>query len=196
LTSTPSFPSPIRSERTVTGFHIAERSRVLTGPVVTVDDVVMVAPDGSRHDRQVVGHPGAVSVVALTADDRVIMIRQYRAALDAQLLEIPAGKRDLAGEDPAETARRELLEEVGRSAGSLVKLAEFHNSPGFSNEHSIVYLAQDLTEGATERQGVEELHLEVVEIPMVDIPAMIADGSIRDAKSIIGLLLARAHLDT
>jgi len=179
----------------VTGFHITDRSRVLTGPVVTVDDVVMVAPDGSRHDRQVVGHPGAVSVVAVTADHTVIMIRQFRAALDAELLEIPAGKRDLAGEDPAQTARRELLEEVGKHAGSLHKLAEFHNSPGFSNEHSIVYLAGDLTDGPTERQGVEELHIQVVEVPLTDVPSMIADGSIRDAKSIIGLLLARAHLN-
>lgn len=178
----------------MTGFSITDRTRVLTGPVVTVDNVVMVAPDGSRHDRQVVGHPGAVSVVAVTADNKVVMIRQFRAALDAELLEIPAGKRDMAGEDPAETARRELLEEVGLHAGTLDKLAEFNNSPGFSNEHSIVYLAGDLTSGTTERQGVEELHMEIVEVPIDDVPAMVADGIIRDAKSIIGLLLARDRL--
>lgn len=178
----------------MTGFRIADRTRVLTGPVVTVDDVIMIAPDGSRHDRQVVGHPGAVSVVAVTASNTVIMIRQFRAALDAELLEIPAGKRDLAGEDPAETARRELLEEVGMHAGTLEKLAEFNNSPGFSNEHSIVYLAGDLTVGVTERQGVEELHMEIVEVPLDDVPSMVSSGAIRDAKSIIGLLLARARL--
>jgi 8-oxo-dGTP pyrophosphatase MutT (NUDIX family) len=178
----------------MTGFRITERSRVVTGPVITVDNLVMVAPDGSHHDRQVVGHPGAVSVVAVTDQRSVIMIRQYRAALGVELLEIPAGKRDLAGEDPVDTARRELLEEVGKHAATLEKLGEFHNSPGFSNEHSIVYLATGLSDGAPERQGVEELHMDVIEIPLDDVLAMVADGSIRDAKSIIGLLLARDRL--
>ena len=179
----------------MTGFRITDRKRVLTGPVVTVDDVVMVAPDGTRHDRQVVGHPGAVSVVAVTAQRTVVMIRQFRAALDTELLEIPAGKRDMAGEDPADTARRELLEEVGLEAGTLVRLAEFNNSPGFSNEHSIVYLAEDLSAGVTDRHGVEELHMETVEIPLDDVPDLITRGVIRDAKSIIGLLLARDRLN-
>lgn len=178
----------------MTGFRITDRTRLLTGPVVTVDDVVMIAPDGTRHERQVVGHPGAVSVVAITADRKVVMIRQFRAALNAELLEIPAGKRDLAGEDPADTARRELLEEVGLRAGTLDKLAEFNNSPGFSNEHSIVYLAGDLSAGETERQGVEELHMQIVEVPLDEVPSMVAEGVICDAKSIIGLLLARDRL--
>jgi len=175
-------------------FAITGRQRVLSGPVITVDDVTVVAPDGTRHERQVVGHPGAVSVVALTADDHVVMIRQYRAALDDLLLEIPAGKRDLDGEPPEATAARELAEEVGLAAGELVQLAEFHNSPGFTNEHSIVYLARQLRPVPHQRQGVEEVHLEVVEVPFDEVVPLISAGTIRDAKSIIGLLMARAHL--
>lgn len=176
------------------GFAILSRQRVLTGPVVSVDDLVVQAPDGTTHDRQVVVHPGAVSVVPLLDDETVIMIRQYRAAVGGDLLEIPAGKRDIDGEDAAATARRELAEEVGKAAGTLLRLAEFHNSPGFTDEHSVVFLATDLTDVPTERQGVEEDHLEVVAIALADVPDLVANGSIRDAKSIIGLLLARDHL--
>lgn len=175
-------------------FVVSGRKRLLTGPVITVDELEVTAPDATTHQRQVVGHPGAVSVVPLTDHDTVVMIRQYRAALDAELLEIPAGKRDLAGEPPERTAARELAEEVGLAADELVRLAEFHNSPGFSNEHSIVYLARGLHDVPHERQGVEEVHLEVVEVPFDDVVARIASGEIRDAKSIIGLLMARQHL--
>lgn len=175
-------------------FAVSGRQRLLTGPVITVDDLVVTAPDGSTHERQVVGHPGAVSVVALTDDAQVVMIRQYRAALDDLLLEIPAGKRDLEGEPPERTAARELAEEVGLAAGELAPLAEFHNSPGFSNEHSIVYLARDLRPVPHERQGVEEVHLEVVHVPFAEVVGRISAGEIRDAKSIIGLLMAREYL--
>lgn len=175
-------------------FSVARRDRILTGPVITVDDLVVTAPDGTTHHRQVVGHPGAVSVVALTERDEVVMVRQYRAALDAPLLEIPAGKRDLEGEPPERTAVRELAEEVGLSAEVLVPLAEFHNSPGFSNEHSIVYLALGLREVPHERQGVEEVHLDIVLVPFSEVVTLIRSGEIRDAKSIIGLMMAREYL--
>ena len=175
-------------------FVVSGRKRLLTGPVITVDDLEVTAPDASTHHRQVVGHPGAVSVVPLTDRGTVVMIRQYRAALDAELLEIPAGKRDLAGEPPERTAERELAEEVGLAADVLIRLAEFHNSPGFSNEHSIVYLAQGLHDVPHQRQGVEEVHLTVVEVPFDEVVTLIATGEIRDAKSIIGLLMAREHL--
>jgi 8-oxo-dGTP pyrophosphatase MutT (NUDIX family) len=175
------------------GFSIRTRRRVLTGPVITVDDLVMVAPDGSDHHRQIVCHPGAVSVVPLQDDGTVVLVRQYRAALGTELLELPAGKRDVSGELPEVTAARELAEEVGLQAATIEQLAEFHNSPGFCDEHSIVYLARGLTPTATERQGIEELHLEVVEVPIADVPALIATGELKDAKTIIGLLLALRH---
>jgi len=159
------------------------------GHVISLGVGSFVGPGGTAFERDVVHHPGAVSVVPLTTDDTVLLIRQYRAPLDALLLEIPAGKRDVADEPPERTAARELAEEVGRAAGRLDLLAEFHNSPGFCDEHSFVYLGRDLTEVPVAREGIEEDHLEVVEVALDRVPGLIAAGELTDAKSIIGLLL-------
>lgn len=167
-----------------------------TGAVISMAVGEFVDPDGTRFERDIVHHPGAVSAVPLADDGTVVMVRQFRAALGTELLEIPAGKRDVAGEPPEVTAGRELEEEIGMRPGQLQLLAEFYNSPGFSDEHSFVYLATDLTETASDLQGIEEQHLSVERVPVADVPAMIADGRIRDAKSIIGLTLAIARLQT
>ena len=111
-------------------------------------------PDGTEIDRQVVRHPGAVAVVPLLADgETVILVRQYRAALDAQVLELPAGKLDVENEDLTVAAQRELVEEIGRRAGRFELLAEFLNSPGFTDERCWVFLARDLTETAGQPPG-------------------------------------------
>ncbi len=127
-------------------------------------------------------------------DDAVIMLRQYRAAVDRELLEIPAGKRDVDGEDIETLALRELKEEIGMRAGSLIKLAEFYNSPGFCDEHSFVFMAIDLTETASSAQGVEEEHMTIERVPLDAVPGLIASADIVDAKTIIGLTLARDAL--
>lgn len=148
-----------------------------------------VAPDGTEFEREVVRHPGAVSVVPLHDDGTVTLVRQYRAALDTELLEIPAGKRDVLDEPPEVTAARELAEEVGLRADDLVPLGRFVNSAGFSDELSLVFLATGLSEVPNDLQGVEEEHMIVERIPLADVPAMIADHRIVDAKTMIGLLL-------
>ena len=155
---------------------------------------VFEAPDGSTFERDVVHHPGAVSVVPLEDDGRVVLVRQYRAAIDGLLLELPAGKRDVEGEDPSVTAHRELAEEVGLVAGSMELLGEFLNSPGFSDEHSWTYLARDLSPCELDLQGVEEQHMTIERVALADVPALIASRAIIDAKTIIGLLLARERL--
>jgi ADP-ribose pyrophosphatase len=160
------------------------------GAVISVAVGRFADPDGDPFERDIVHHPGAVSAVPLLADGTVVLVRQYRAALDADLLEIPAGKRDVDGEEPAVTAARELEEEIGMRPGRLRLLAEFYNSPGFCDEHSWVFLAEDLVETATDLQGIEEQHLTVERVPITDVPAMIADGRVVDAKTIIGLTLA------
>lgn len=161
----------------------------------SLDRLVIEAPDGSRHERGAVRHPGAVNVVAIDGDERVVMLRQYRAAVDAVVLEIVAGLRDVAGEDPAATARRELAEEAGLAAGRIVKLAEFYNSVGLTDEVSTSFLALDLTELASrDTQDPEEHAMEVLRVPLTDVDAMMASGELRDAKSIIGIELARRYL--
>ena len=118
----------------------------------------------------------------------------FGAALDMLLLEIPAGKRDLADEPPIETAHRELAEEVGLKAARMEPLVEFVNSAGFTDEYSHVFLGTDLTEVARDVQGVEEENLTIERIHLADVPAMIADHRLLDIKSIIGLTMLISRL--
>jgi ADP-ribose pyrophosphatase len=152
------------------------------------------APNGTRFTRDIVHHPGAVSVVPLLDSGDVVMVRQYRSAIDTNILEIPAGKRDVEGENPAVTAHRELAEEVGYEADNMELLCEFYNSPGFCDEHSWSYLATGLHACALAPVGAEEEEMEIVRIALDDVPGLIASGDLVDAKSIIALLLARERL--
>jgi 8-oxo-dGTP pyrophosphatase MutT (NUDIX family) len=145
------------------------------------------APDGTEFERDVVHHPGAVGVLPLHDDGTITLVRQYRAALERDLLELPAGIRDIDGEDDATTASRELVEEAGLEAGSVELLATFHNSPGFSDETVAIYLATDLRPVAHDRQGIEEQSMEVVRLPLDEALAMVDAGEITDAKTQIGL---------
>ena len=167
------------------------------GAVVWAGAGRFLAPDGTEFSRDVVHHPGAVSVVPVLDEGGapvVVLVRQYRAAVDRDLLEVPAGKRDVAGEAPEVTAARELEEEIGYRAGRLEKLAEFYNSPGFCDEHSHVYLGLDLAPTETSFHGIEEHHMTLERVPLADVPALVAAGQITDAKTIIGLFLARDRL--
>lgn len=176
------------------GFRQESETVRSQGAVISLSVGTFVSPDGEHFERDIVRHPGAVSVVPLLEDGRVVMVRQYRAALDVDLLEIPAGKRDVQGEAPEVTAQRELAEEVGFRAGELTKLAEFHNSPGFSDEHSFVFLGTNLESVGNALDGIEEQYMEVVVLDLADALHRVTDGGITDAKSIIGLLLAQRHL--
>ena len=179
----------------MTAFRKLAERQIWQGHVIELATGRFASPDGHEFERELVHHPGAVSVVpVLEGAGTVLLLRQYRAAVDAELLEIPAGKVDVEGEDPEVTARRELEEEVGMRAGRLDKLAEFFNSPGFCDEHSIVYLGRELERCQTSLQGVEEEHMTVEEVGLDRIPALIADAQIVDAKTIIGLCLAREAL--
>ena len=153
------------------------------------------APDGDEFERDVVHHPGAVSVVPVVDEgEAVLLVRQYRAAVEEELLEIPAGKRDVEGEEPEACARRELVEEVGMRAGRMERLAVFYNSPGFCDERHWVFMGLDLEPTALSAQGVEEQHMTIERHSLDEVPDLIASGAIMDAKTIIGLTLAREAL--
>ena len=175
-------------------FRRLDETERFRGTVISVATGRFEAPDGSRFERDVVHHPGAVSVVPLLDDGTVLLVRQYRAAVDEWLLEIPAGKRDRPGEPPELVAGRELVEEIGYEAGELTLLAEYYNSPGFSDELSFTFLGTGLRACATDLQGVEEQHMTIERVAIDSVPALIAARSIRDAKTIVGLLLARESL--
>jgi ADP-ribose pyrophosphatase len=140
-----------------------------------------------------VRHAGAVAVVPLHADGTVTLVRQFRAALGVELLEIPAGLRDIVGEPDERTAERELVEEAGLAAEQIERLVSFHNSPGFCDESVGVFLATGLREVPDDRQGIEEQHMTLERVPLEEALAMIDDGRITDAKTIIGLTLTASR---
>jgi ADP-ribose pyrophosphatase len=173
---------------------VSERT-VFSGSLISVGQATFEGPNGEAFERDVVHHPGAVDVVPLLDDGRtVVMVRQYRAAVDRDLLEIPAGKRDVDGEPPEVTAARELNEEIGMDAGRIELLGRFLNSPGFCDEESYLFLARELTPCDTSAQGLEEQHMTIEHVSLDDVPRLVASGEIVDAKSIVGLLLAREKL--
>lgn len=155
-------------------------------------------PDGRPFTRDIVRSPGAVAVVPVlhheSGDPHVVLLRQYRAAFDAAIIEVPAGMRDVPDEDPEDTARRELMEEAGYLAGRLVELHQFFPSPGMTDAVLHVYLALDLVPVDRQTQGPEEDHMDVLIVSLAEAVQMVTRGDIRDAKATIGLLLAERHL--
>ena len=175
-------------------FRQVDERLVHQGFVVSFNVGTFEGPDGSTFDRDIVRHPGAVSVVPVDDDGQVVLVRQYRAVLDEFILELPAGKLDIEGEDPMVCAQRELVEEVGIEASEWELLASFHHSPGFCDELGRVYLARGLTTVPDARQGIEEETMTIERRPLADAVALIADGTIHDAKTCVGLLMARERL--
>lgn len=150
-----------------------------------VERLTQLTPDGAEHVREVVRHPGAVTILPLLADGRVCLVKNYRAAVDRRLIELPAGTLE-PGEDPAQTARRELAEETGYRAGSIRLLATFYMSPGILDENMYLYLATSLEPGPMALDPGEDLQ------PLVTTwqqsLQMARDGRIQDAKTLAGLL--------
>ncbi len=142
-------------------------------------------PDGQPIVRQSVRHPGAVTIVPMVDDNHVCLIRNYRVAVDEALIELPAGTLE-PNEDPQKTAERELTEETGYVGGSVRGLTDFNMSPGIINERMFLFLATDLTSGPPAREPGEEI--ENLVVAWDEAMAMVADGRIKDAKTLVGLL--------
>jgi ADP-ribose pyrophosphatase len=145
--------------------------------------------DGVAFDREVVTHPGAVAVLAVDSEDRVILLEQFRATTGRRIIEMPAGTLDIADEDPRSAARRELIEEAGVDADELSELGAFLNSPGYSTQRTVLYLAEGLREVGRAPMGVEEAEMDVVRISLGVALEMIDAGEITDAQTVLGLLL-------
>jgi ADP-ribose pyrophosphatase len=169
------------------GFRRRSGSIVHSGPGVTVGRYEYETPAGGSMIREIVhAHEGSVVVLPFTGT-HVVLLRQFRAAVDAVIFESPAGKRDVPGEDPADTARRECIEEAGFEPGRLTLLHRFYNTPGYSDEESWLYLAEELTAVPADPQGPEEVAAEVVELTVPEALRLVDGGQIKDAKTIIGL---------
>jgi ADP-ribose pyrophosphatase len=150
-----------------------------------VDQVTRKLGDGSQHHRQIVRHPGAVTILPMVDEEHICLIRNYRVSVDTTLIELPAGTRE-TDESPELTARRELIEETGYEAGKLVPLHQFFLSPGILDERMHLFLATDLRlVGASPEAGEE---IENLVVPFSQAIEMIQTGQIQDAKTIVGIL--------
>jgi 8-oxo-dGDP phosphatase len=175
-------------------FTVASSDDIYTGKVLAVRRDHVRMPGGGTAVREIMEHAGAVAIAALDADDRLMMIYQYRHALGRRLWEMPAGLLDVAGEDALETARRELAEEVGLAADEWAVLLDVAPSPGFSDESVRVYLATGLHDVGRPDLGAddEEADLETHWVPLADAVAMVFDGSIVNSSCVAAVLAVHA----
>lgn len=182
----------------MTGFAHLDECEVHHGHIWRVVVAHYEAPDGTEFERDVVRSPGSVAVVPLVFDAEglasVVLVRQYRPALDREVIEVPAGMRDVSDEPPAETARRELVEEAGLSPAELTHLLDLLPSPGMTDAVCSVFLATGCTPEQTDRHGPEEEEMEVLHLPLDDALAMVDRGEIDDAKTVAGLLATDRRL--
>lgn len=172
-------------------FPVDGSSDIYAGRVMALRADRVVMPGGRVATREIVEHPGAVAVAALDADDRIMMIHQYRQAVRRRLWELPAGLLDVAGEDPLLTAQRELAEEAGLAATEWSVLLDLVPSPGFSDESIRVYLARGITEvGRPEMGDDEEADLTLRWVSMPVAVRMALAGTIVNATTVAAVLAA------
>ncbi|MEB2302299.1 NUDIX hydrolase [Lysinibacillus xylanilyticus] len=155
-----------------------------------VDDVTL--PNGNVAKREIIKHPGAVAVIAVTDEGKLVLVEQYRKALERSIVEIPAGKLE-PGEEPIVTARRELEEETGYGAQSLTYLQAFATSPGFADEIIHLFVAKDLYTIENKANLDEDEFVELVEVSLEEAGQMVADERIYDAKTAFAVLWLAAQ---
>lgn len=163
-----------------------ESEIVYQGSRFSVAVVKRTNPDGVTRQCEVVRHPGSVALLPLLDDGRICLIRNHRVTVNETLIEVPAGTRE-PGEAPMATAHRELIEETGYTAGKLTQVASFYPAPGMLDEEMFLFVAENLVEGDAQREPYEEI--ENLIVPMNEALQMVKDGRIKDAKTIIALLL-------
>ena len=174
-------------------FPLLGRRRIARTAFLTFDREYRWTPSGGLVRREVVRHPESVVVIPWDGT-RVHLLRQYRSAVDRSVLELPAGKLDIAGEPPEDTAIRESIEEIGLRPATLTLLQRCWISPGFTDELSWIYLAEDLERVTADPQGAEEVHAEQVSLSIEQVIGLVDRGEIRDATTLIGLLALLRHL--
>ena len=167
---------------------------IYKGKIINLRKDEIRLPDGNPAIREVVEHPGGVCVAALTDNDEILMVRQYRYPYSQVVLEIPAGKRSGPDEDPMECGRRELREETGASAEKFIDLGTLYPSPGYCGEIIWMYAAKDISFG--EQHPDEDEFLEFEKIPMDRAVKMILSGEIKDAKTQAAVLKLKILKDT
>ncbi|MBM7701645.1 NUDIX hydrolase [Metabacillus iocasae] len=166
--------------------HLIEKTlsskRIFQGRVIDLYHEEVELPNGKTSKREIVKHPGAVAVIAMTDDHKMVMVKQYRKAMDRILVEIPAGKLE-QGEEPIETAKRELEEETGYTCDSLRHIISFYTSPGFADELVHLYLAEELKVMETKAELDEDEFVDVLHLSLEEALTYIQTQQIYDAKT-------------
>ncbi|MFJ3928157.1 NUDIX domain-containing protein [Streptomyces sp. NPDC090022] len=177
-------------------WEVLSQDRPFEGAKTAVASDRVRMPDGSvaRRDYQV--HPGSVCVLALDAEDRVLVLRQYRHPVRHKLWELPAGLLDVPGENPLHAAQRELYEEAHVKAEDWRVLADFFSSPGGSDEAVRIFLARDLAEAEGERYAVsdEEADMELARVPLAELVRGVLAGELHNPGLVTGVLALAAAL--
>jgi ADP-ribose pyrophosphatase len=170
--------------------QVLDTTRVYDGKIFKVDVEDVRLPSGRTSKREIVRHPGAVALMVVDPDGKLLLVRQYRRAADRILLEVPAGTRE-AGDDAETCAIRETQEETGYLPGKVERLGGFYSAPGFCTEYLECYLCTDLRPGDLQAEEDEDLQLE--RLSLDDAWSAAAAGTITDAKTLAGLLLYAAR---
>lgn len=164
-----------------------QSEQIFKGKVISlkVDDVLL--PNGKVSKREIINHPGAVAIIAITNEGKLVLVEQYRKALERSIIEIPAGKLE-PGEEPASTARRELEEETGYGCHELTFLQSFATSPGFADEVIHLFVAKDLYKIEGKAELDEDEFVDLLEVTIEEAEAMVKNQQIYDAKTAFAVL--------
>lgn len=165
--------------------------KIYEGKILNLKVDTVELPDKKYSKREIVEHPGGVGIITITNDNNLVLVKQYRKAVEDFLWEIPAGKLEV-NEEPRETAIRELREETGYEANKLTYITEFYTSPGFCNERIHLFLAEDLIEVDSEPDSGEFIEKSIV--PLADLEKMLERGEIVDSKTIIAIYYVKQYL--
>ncbi|RFU65613.1 NUDIX hydrolase [Peribacillus glennii] len=156
--------------------------KIFEGKIISLQVDEVQLPDGNRSKREIIKHPGAVAVIAVTEENKIVMVEQYRKAMERSLIEIPAGKLE-KGEDPVDSACRELEEETGYECEKMEHITSFYTSPGFADEIVHLYFAHGIRKKENAASVDEDEFVEVYELSLIEAEQYIKDGKIRDAKT-------------
>lgn len=168
--------------------RVVRKQRAYDGKLLKIDRELVEFPDGKRSELETIRHPGAAAVLPFLDDERVVLIRQYRHAVSGVIVEVPAGKLDIAGEAPEICAQREVREETGYLCHRIVPLGSILTTPGFTNEVIWLYEGHDLEPGPAAPE--EHEWIETFDLPLAEAEAMVRRGEITDGKSVACILQA------
>lgn len=166
---------------------VLSEETLFKGHVIDLAVQLVALPDGQTASREIVYHHGAVGIIPITADGELLLVRQWRAPMQRETFEIPAGKIDLGETDLAKVALRELNEETGLTTTNLQQIAEFFTSPGFSNEKMTLFYTTALTPVANKRPLDDDEFLNIERLTLAQAKAAVKSGLICDAKTIMAL---------